>query len=59
MYHLVKNYSVCFQVLIVQASAFTKYMGNLTVYFNYRGDYVKWEGGPVFLDRSLPEGTVQ
>ncbi|OWR55135.1 apyrase [Danaus plexippus plexippus] len=43
------------KVLIVQASAFTKYMGNLTVYFNYRGDYVKWEGGPVFLDRSLPE----
>ncbi|KAJ2937953.1 hypothetical protein O0L34_g14236 [Tuta absoluta] len=43
------------QVLIVQASAFTKYMGNLTVYFDYKGDYVKWEGGPIFLDRSIPE----
>ncbi|XP_049699209.2 apyrase [Helicoverpa armigera] len=43
------------QVLIVQASAFTKYMGNLTVYFDFRGDYVKWEGNPLFLDRSIPE----
>ncbi|XP_045539153.1 apyrase [Papilio machaon] len=43
------------QVLIVQASAFTKYMGNLTVYFDYLGRYVKWEGGPIFLDRSVPE----
>ncbi|XP_013144849.1 PREDICTED: apyrase-like isoform X1 [Papilio polytes] len=43
------------QVLIVQASAFTKYMGNLTVYFDYLGRYVKWEGGPIFLDRSIPE----
>ncbi|CAH0713614.1 unnamed protein product, partial [Brenthis ino] len=43
------------KVLIVQASAFTKYMGNLIVYFDYRGDFVKWEGGPIFLNRSLPE----
>lgn len=40
----------------MQASAFTKYMGNLTVYFDYLGRYVKWEGGPIFLDRSIPEG---
>ncbi|KAJ8712723.1 hypothetical protein PYW08_008027 [Mythimna loreyi] len=43
------------QVLIVQASAFTKYMGNLSVYFDFRGDYVKWEGNPLYLDRSIPE----
>ncbi|XP_037872184.1 apyrase isoform X1 [Bombyx mori] len=43
------------KVLIVQASAFTKYMGNLSVYFDYKGDYVQWEGGPVFLNRSIPE----
>ncbi|CAH0595089.1 unnamed protein product [Chrysodeixis includens] len=43
------------KVLIVQASAFTKYMGNLTVYFDFRGDYVKWEGNPLYLDRSIPE----
>lgn len=43
------------KVLIVQASSFTKYMGNLSVYFDSHGDYVKWEGGPIFLDRSIPE----
>lgn len=43
------------KVLIVQASAFTKYMGSLTVLFDYRGDFVKWQGEPIFLDRSLPE----
>lgn len=44
------------QTLIVQASAFTKYMGNLSVYFDFRGDFVKWEGGPIFLDRTIAEG---
>ncbi|CAH0402703.1 unnamed protein product [Chilo suppressalis] len=43
------------KTLIVQASAFTKYMGNLSVYFDFRGDYVKWDGGPIFLDRSIDE----
>ncbi|XP_045522484.1 apyrase-like [Pieris brassicae] len=43
------------KVLIVQASAFTKYMGSLSVFFDYRGEYVKWEGGPIFLNRSMPE----
>ncbi|XP_045770763.1 apyrase-like [Maniola jurtina] len=43
------------KVVIVQASAYTKYMGNLKVYFNYCGDYIKWEGGPIFLDRNEPE----
>ncbi|CAH2094001.1 unnamed protein product [Euphydryas editha] len=43
------------KVLIVQASAFTKYMGSLTVSFDFRGDYVKWKGGPIFLNRSVPE----
>ncbi|XP_059051032.1 apyrase-like [Achroia grisella] len=43
------------QVMIVQASAFTKYMGNLTLSFDYRGDLVKWEGGPIFLNRSIAE----
>ncbi|KAM3963816.1 apyrase-like [Aphomia sociella] len=42
-------------VMIVQASAFTKYMGNLTVSFDYRGQYVKWQGGPIFLNRSIAE----
>lgn len=56
--YVIKNLSNLFQTLIVQASAFTKYMGNLSVYFDFRGDYVKWEGGPVFLDRSIAEGML-
>lgn len=43
------------KVFIVQASAFTKYMGNLSLYFDFRGDFVKWDGGPIFLNRSIPE----
>lgn len=43
------------KVLIVQASSFTKFMGDLSVYFDFRGDYVKWEGGPIFLNRTIPE----
>ncbi|KAJ0173158.1 hypothetical protein K1T71_011334 [Dendrolimus kikuchii] len=43
------------KVLIVQASAFTKYMGNLSIYFDYNGEYVNWEGGPIFLNRSIEE----
>ncbi|CAB3245666.1 unnamed protein product [Arctia plantaginis] len=42
-------------VLIVHASAYSKFVGNLSVYFDYKGDYIKWEGGPVFLNRSIPE----
>ncbi|VVC96091.1 unnamed protein product, partial [Leptidea sinapis] len=26
-----------------------------SVYFDCFGDYVKWEGGPIFLNRSIPE----
>ncbi|XP_072934339.1 apyrase-like [Epargyreus clarus] len=43
------------EVVIVQASAFTKILGNLTVYFDYLGNIVKWEGGPIVLNRSVPE----
>ncbi|XP_028166539.1 apyrase-like isoform X1 [Ostrinia furnacalis] len=43
------------KTMIVQASAFTKYMGNLTLFFDFRGDLVKYEGGPIFLDRSIAE----
>ncbi|XP_050353508.1 apyrase-like [Nymphalis io] len=42
-------------VLIVQASAFTKYVGGLIVHFDFRGDYVDWSGSTIFLDRSVPE----
>jgi 5'-nucleotidase len=42
------------QVLVVQASAYTKYLGNLTVFFDDSGNVVDWNGAPIFLDPKIP-----
>ncbi|XP_076242053.1 apyrase [Calliopsis andreniformis] len=42
-------------VLIVQAAAFTKYLGNLTVWFDQKGEVVDWSGNPILLDYSIEE----
>ncbi|XP_023287861.1 apyrase [Orussus abietinus] len=42
-------------VLIVQASAFTRYLGNLTVWFDEDGEVDSWEGNPILLDASIEE----
>ncbi|XP_014477409.1 PREDICTED: apyrase isoform X2 [Dinoponera quadriceps] len=42
-------------VLIVQAAAFTKYLGNLTVWFDEQGEVVDWDGNPILLDHSIEE----
>ncbi|XP_076182577.1 apyrase isoform X1 [Ptiloglossa arizonensis] len=42
-------------VLIVQAAAFTKYLGNLTVWFDEEGEVVDWDGNPILLDYSIEE----
>ncbi|XP_072934338.1 apyrase-like isoform X2 [Epargyreus clarus] len=52
---LVETESTDHKVLIVTASAFTKYLGNLTVYFDKNGELQSYEGSPVFLNRSIPE----
>ena len=38
------------KVLVVQASAYTKYLGNLTVFFDNFANVVGWDGAPIFLD---------
>lgn len=43
---------------MVTASAFTKYLGNLTVYFDGEGELITFDGGPIFLNRSIPEGNI-
>ncbi|CAK1590242.1 unnamed protein product [Parnassius mnemosyne] len=43
------------QVVVVQAYAFTKVLGNLSVYFDVNGNAIKWEGEPITLNRSIPE----
>ncbi|XP_026671521.1 apyrase isoform X2 [Ceratina calcarata] len=42
-------------VLIVQAAAFTKYLGNFTVWFDDKGEVVDWAGNPILLDRSIEQ----
>lgn len=44
------------RVLIVQASAYIKYVGDLTVYFDDDGRVVSWEGAPIFLDSDVEQG---
>lgn len=44
------------KVLIVQASCYTKYLGNITVYFDKAGEVVRYEGEPIFLAHGIPEG---
>ncbi|KAM7350084.1 apyrase isoform 3-T3 [Cochliomyia hominivorax] len=43
------------RVLIVQASAYAKYVGNITVYFDDEGNVVDFEGAPIYMDNSVPE----
>ncbi|XP_050679623.1 apyrase-like [Leptidea sinapis] len=43
------------KIPIVTASAFSKYVGNLTMYFDRAGDLKYFGGKPVFLNRSIPE----
>lgn len=45
------------RVLIVQASAYLKYVGDITVYFDKAGRVVSWEGAPIFLDTSVVQGV--
>ncbi|KAK0166412.1 hypothetical protein PV328_004835 [Microctonus aethiopoides] len=42
-------------VLIVQAAAFTKYLGNLTVWFNENGEIEDWDGNPILLDDTIEQ----
>lgn len=43
-------------VLIVQASAYIKYVGDITVYFDKQGNVKQWKGKPYFLDNSVKPG---
>lgn len=43
------------KVLIVQASAYAKYVGDLTVYFDETGELQEYEGNPIFLSNDIVE----
>lgn len=46
------------KVLIVQASAYLKYVGDITVFFDKSGRVVSWEGAPIFLDTNVEQGMA-
>ncbi|XP_015191733.1 PREDICTED: apyrase-like [Polistes dominula] len=52
---IVKQENTNRTVLIVQAGAFTKYLGNLTVWFDEQGEVADWEGNPILLDYTIEE----
>lgn len=35
---------------------FSRYLGNLTVWFDDEGEVADWEGNPILLDYSIEEG---
>ncbi len=43
-------------VLVVQASAYTKFLGNLIVQFDDQGEVDTWEGQPMYMDADLRQG---
>ncbi|XP_063628749.1 apyrase-like isoform X2 [Cydia splendana] len=43
------------KVLVITASAYSKYLGNIGVNFDANGEIVSFDAEPVFLDRSIPE----
>lgn len=43
-------------VLVVQASAYTKYLGNIAVVYNEDGKISRWEGAPVYLGHDVVPG---
>jgi len=46
------------KVLVVQAYAYSKYVGNITVWFDEEGECTDWEGSPILLDASVAEGKT-
>lgn len=52
-YPIVYNSEEGHKTLIVQASAYTKYLGDLTVYFDEDGEIQSWEGNPIYLNSSI------
>lgn len=52
-YPVVVEHNDGHRVLIVQASAFLKYVGDLTVYFDKNGEVADWYGEPIFLDTDI------
>lgn len=55
-YPTIVNHSSGHKVLIVQAGAYAKYVGNLTVFFDAEGNVADYEGAPLYMSHDVPEG---
>lgn len=44
------------KTLIVQALAFSKFVGNLTVYFGESNEILSFEGNPIYMDDKILQG---
>ena len=44
------------EVPVVQAYAYTKYLGYLNLTFNKTGDLISYEGEPILLSQDKPQG---
>ncbi|XP_075237554.1 apyrase-like [Lycorma delicatula] len=53
-YPLVVNQTSGRKVLVVQASAYSKYLGNLSVTFDDDGEIKSYGGNPILLDHTVP-----
>ncbi|KAL1425887.1 hypothetical protein MTO96_018772 [Rhipicephalus appendiculatus] len=54
-YPIVVDRAAGSRCLVVQDFYMGKYMGNISVTWNQRGEVVRWSGQPVLLDSSIPE----
>uniref|UniRef100_A0A8D8VZ06 apyrase n=1 Tax=Cacopsylla melanoneura TaxID=428564 RepID=A0A8D8VZ06_9HEMI len=43
------------QVLVVQAAAYTRYLGLIHLQYNGQGNIVSWNGNPIFLDKHVQQ----
>lgn len=58
-YPVVETQNDGHEVYIVQASAFTKYLGEITLYFDEEGIVRRYEGAPIFLSNDVvPDPAV-
>ena len=44
------------KVPVVQAYAYTKYLGYLKMTFDGKGELTEWEGNPILLTQDMPQG---
>lgn len=45
------------EVPIVQASALTKFVGDITIWFDKNGKMVRWKGAPIFMGPNVEQGS--